>query len=70
LPLLDGDTAELPVVTVDPDTLEVRSDLHRYTRLGAHRWQHERTAHGPATEFDVDEFGLVLDYPELFHRVP
>ena len=70
LPLLDGDSAELPVVTIDPDTLEVRSDLHRYTRLGAHRWQHQRAAHGPATEFDVDEFGLVVDYPALFRRVP
>ena len=69
LPLLDGDTAELPVVTVDPDTLEVRADLHRYTRLGARRWQHELAGEGLTTEFEVDQFGLVVDYPALFRRV-
>lgn len=68
LPLLDGDTAELPVVTIDPDTLEVRSDLHRYTRLAPHRWQHTRAEDAVAVEFEVDEFGLVVDYPALFRR--
>ena len=69
LPLLDGDTADLPVVVIDPDTLEVRSDLHRYTRIGAHCWQHKSGELGIATEFEVDQFGLVVDYPELFRRV-
>lgn len=69
LPLLDGDTAELPVVMIDPDTLEVRSDLHRYTRLGAHCWLHARADDTHVTEFEVDQFGLVVDYPELFRRV-
>ena len=69
LPLLDGDTAELPVVFVDPDTLEVRPDLHRYTRVGAHRWYHESAGLGIAGEFEVDQFGLVVDYPKLFRRV-
>lgn len=69
LPLLDGDTAELPVVTIDPDTLEVRSDLHRYTRLGPLRWRHTRADDATASEFEVDEFGLVVDYPDLFRRV-
>lgn len=69
LPLLDGDSAELPVVTIDSDTLAVVSDLHRYTRIGARRWQHERAEHGITTEFEVDQFGLVVDYPTLFRRV-
>jgi hypothetical protein len=68
LPLLDGDTARLPVVLVNPDTLAVRSAAHRYTRLAAHRWQHE-SDHAIATEFEVDQFGLVVDYPALFRRV-
>ena len=34
LPLLEGDAAELPVVHVDPETLEVRPVVQRYTRLG------------------------------------
>lgn len=69
LPLLEGDTAELPVVAVDPDTLEVRSDVHRYTRVGPNTWRHGRADHGDAIEFEVDEFGLVVDYPALFRRV-
>lgn len=68
LPLLDGDSAELPVVTINPDTLEVRSESHRYTRLEAYRWQHE-IAGSSATNFEVDEFGLVVDYPACFRRV-
>jgi hypothetical protein len=40
LPLLPGHTAELPVVQIDTDTLEVRAVSHRYTRLDEHTWQH------------------------------
>jgi hypothetical protein len=78
LPLLEGHTAEIPVVTVDTDTLEVQPALHRYTRLSSHRWRLEvgaadragtDTAGHVAVDFDVDEFGLVLDYPEGFRRV-
>lgn len=69
LPLLDGDSAELPVVTIDPVTLAVRSEVHRYTRVDVSRWQHELADNGSATEFEVDEFGLVVDYPALFRRV-
>jgi hypothetical protein len=88
LPLLEGHTAEIPVVTIDTETLEVQPALHRYTRLSSHRWRlqvsgtdtsapHTNGPHtnGPHTngngsvDFDVDEFGLVLDYPEGFRRV-
>lgn len=68
LPLLDGDTAELPVVTIDPDTLAARADVHRYTRIDSRHWQHEVIDGGPATKFEVDEFGFVVDYPDLFRR--
>ncbi|MEY4174014.1 MAG: hypothetical protein RI900_1179 [Actinomycetota bacterium] len=67
LPLLEGHTAELPVVVVDPDTLEARAEVHRYTRLGSHRWRHDDGNHH--REFDVDAHGLVLDYPDAFRRV-
>jgi hypothetical protein len=68
LPLLDGDTAEIPVVTVDTDTLEVKPVLHRYTRLGTHRWRLDVDGEG-AVEFEVDQYGLVLDYPDGFRRL-
>ena len=42
LPLHVGDSAELPVVTVDVETLDVRAATHRYMRLDTHRWTFER----------------------------
>ena len=42
LPLHVGDSADLPVVTVDVETLDVRAATHRYVRLDTHRWQFER----------------------------
>ena len=67
LPLLDGHTAEVPVVTVDTETLEVRSELHRYTCHDTHHWTIGR-AEG---DIDVvlDEHGLVVDQPGWFVRV-
>jgi hypothetical protein len=67
LPLLEGHTAEIPVVVIDPETLDVQPELHRYTRLASHRWQLDVDGKG-AVEFDVDEHGLVLDYPAGFRR--
>jgi hypothetical protein len=69
LPLLVGHSAELSVVYIDVETLEVRPDRQRYTRLSTHRWGFEQLDTGFAEEFDVDEYGLVRDYPTLFRRV-
>lgn len=67
LPLHVGDSAELPVVAIDVETLDVRAATHRYTRVGTHRWAFE---HGQENvEFDVDRHGLVIDYPGRFRRV-
>jgi hypothetical protein len=68
LPLEVGDTAELSVVYVDVETLGVRPDRQRYTRLDIHRWQFEQIDTGFTQEFLVDRHGLVLDYPTLFRR--
>lgn len=69
LPLHEGDSAELPVVYVDPETLEVRPVTQRYTRTAGHTWRYESVDTGYVTTFDVDEHGLVLDYPDEFRRV-
>ncbi len=69
LPLEVGDTAELPVVVVDPDTLAVQPVLWRLTRVGSHRWRRAESGDpGDTSEFDVDEHGLVLDQPGRFRR--
>lgn len=69
LPLQVGDSAELSVVYIDVDTLEARPDRQRYTRVDTHRWALEQLDTGFAQTFDVDEHGLVKDYPTLFRRV-
>jgi len=69
LPLLEGHTAELPVVQVDPDTLEARATTQRYTRVDSHRWRLERGDGAPSVELTVDEHGVVLDYPDAFRRL-
>ena len=69
LPLHEGHAAELPVLRVDPETLGVVPDLQRYTRIGSHHWLCEHVETGFSAELEVDEFGLVLDYPALFRRL-
>ena len=62
-------TATQRVATVDVETLDIQPVTQRYSRLDTHRWRLEQTATGESIEFDVDEFGLVIDYPERFRRV-
>jgi hypothetical protein len=67
LPLQVGDAAELPVVSIDVETLGVRPVMQRYSRLDTHRWS---VAQGhESVEFDVDAYGLVIDQPGRFRRV-
>ena len=69
LPLLVGHTAELPVVQVNPDTLEVTAVNHRYTRVSDQGWEHTVDGSDHTAEFTVDQYGLVVDYAGGFRRV-
>lgn len=67
LPLQVGDRVEVPVVSVDVETLGVRPVQQRYLRLDTHRWAF---AEGDeSVEFEVDDYGLMIDYPGRFKRV-
>ena len=68
LPLLVGDAAELPVVTVDVETLAVDVAVRRYERLGARRWRRVAAGEDDSLEFEVDDFGVARDHPERFRR--
>jgi hypothetical protein len=72
LPLEIGDRAEMPVVTVDVETLDVHPVGRRFERLAARRWRQTDTsrADGPAIEYEVDEYGVVVDQPGRFRRRP
>jgi uncharacterized protein len=69
LPLRVGDSALITVAYVDVETLDVQPDRQRYTRLASHRWLFEQLTTDFAEEIEVDEFGLVRDYPTLFRRL-
>lgn len=56
-------------VWIDPRTLTVIPAHQRYSRLGERRWRFEALLVDYAIEFDVDEHGLVIDYPGVFRRL-
>jgi len=62
-----GDSATVAAVHVDPDSLDAQPVRHHFERLGEHRWRVGRGDEA-VVELDVDEFGLVLDYPAEFRR--
>lgn len=69
LQLDPGDGADITVALVDVETLGAIPVGQRYEHVsdGAWRKTHQRT--GVASEFRVDQYGLVHDEPELFRRV-
>jgi uncharacterized protein len=54
---------------VDVDTLGVVPVRQRYRRLALRRFEYTNLDSGYSTEFDVDEYGLVHDYPAEFRRL-
>ncbi len=68
LPLGVGHGAEMPVITVDVETLAVDVAPRRYERLAERRWRRTDTSTGAEQEFDVDAYGVVIDQPGQFRR--
>ncbi len=69
LPLHIGHSAEITVARVDVETLGVRPEHQRYTRLDTHDWRLERLETGTTHDFEVDRHGLVIDCPNVYRRV-
>lgn len=69
LRLAEGHSQSVESVVVDPESLDVRRSRLTYTRLGSRRWVVERDDERERHEFDVDEFGLVLDLVGHFTRL-
>lgn len=83
LDLAVGESRDVETATVDTETLAIERVRLRYLRVDAERWSVARldvyddlypasaTTHGGTVdEFAVDEFGLALDLPGRFSRVP
>jgi uncharacterized protein len=64
-----GDGADVTAAMVDADTLGVVPVRQRYRRLALRRFEYTNLDSGYSTEFDVDEYGLVHDYPAEFRRL-
>ena len=70
LNLAVGDAAEIRTAWVVFPDLEVRSVKQRYRRLSEDRYRYEGLHNGFVAEFDMDDIGFVLHYPEFWERVP
>jgi hypothetical protein len=70
LGLGDGESADLLAVYVDVPKLYVSAQRQRYTRLASmDRLSTYRYESGSfRADITVDQYGLVLDYPDLWHR--
>lgn len=63
-----GDAADIITARVDTTTLGVVPVRQRYHRIGEHRFHHEDLDAQIQATFDVDVYGLVHDYPDLYRR--
>lgn len=66
VPLRVGDSLELKIVHVDVETLAVQPITVSYRRSAERRWSVEQR--GVGIEFEVDQYGLVIDLPDTFRR--
>jgi uncharacterized protein len=64
-----GEDADVTAAMVDVDTLGVVPVRQRYRRLALRRFEYTNLDSGYSTEFDIDEYGLVHDYPAEFRRL-
>lgn len=64
-----GEHAEVLVAWIDHESLQVAPIRRRYHHVADRRWRSESVETGFEVEFDVDEHGLVLDYPGEFCRL-
>ena len=63
-----GDAGDINVAVIDVETLAVEPTRQRYHHVAPRRFEYTNLDSGFVTRFDVDEYGLVRDYPDLFRR--
>ncbi len=64
-----GDAAEVTAAMIDVETLGVVPVQQRYEHHGERRWRYANLTSGFETDFSVDDYGLVQDYPDAFRRM-
>lgn len=63
-----GGSADIDVISIDVETLAAVRLPVRYERLGERRFRRTALPVGDVREFDVDEFGVVVDEAGRFRR--
>jgi hypothetical protein len=69
LSLQVGRHAEITAAWIGFPKLTVQTLAQRYTRLTETRYRYESLPSGFTVEIEVDEFGMVANYPGLWERV-
>ena len=64
-----GESVDIATAYVAFPELTLTADPQRYTRIGEQRYRYESRDTDFTREIDVDEAGLVVNYPGLFRRV-
>lgn len=64
-----GDAADITAAVIDVETLGVIPVDQRYEHVAPGQWRKTHLKTGLASEFRVDEYGLVHDEPDLFRRI-
>jgi hypothetical protein len=63
-----GDAAEVRSAMIDVETLGVVPVSQRFRRIQPRRFEYTSSEDGAPIVFDIDEYGLVHDYPERYRR--
>ena len=64
-----GESADIVAAWIRPPEKRIDPLAQRYTRLGMRRYRYESLGSGFVGEFEVDEEGLVVDYPGFRARL-
>ena len=64
-----GASHEINAAFVTVPELEVRVAQQRYTRLGTNEYRYDGLETGFTAVLTVDDYGIVIDYPQLSRRV-
>lgn len=68
LPVDVGDEFEVPVITVDVETLGIGTEPRAFSRISERGWVYRDSRDGEPRELTVDEYGLLLDDPGRYRR--
>lgn len=68
LQLAEGERREISVLYFDLPAMDVKPVKQRYTRLAGRLYRYESLWSGFTAELEVDEDGIVLDYPGIWVR--